>query len=350
MIKRKRIIFTCGLMIVLLITMGCGSDQPAQAPGDTVPVKTAAVTREALAVPIYTSGQLYPEAVVKLSFKVGGLIGALHVDEGQAVKKGQLLASLDLSEIEARHNQAINARLKAQRDLERVRNLHRDRAATLEQLQNVETAFKVTQSNVKIAAFNLEHSRIKAPADGKILERLAEESEMIGVGMPVFVFGSTESQWIIKVGVSERDIVRLTLGDSASLTFDAYPGREFNASVTGASNAIDPASGTFEVELSLLKGETEGLKMAAGFVGKARIEPSTRETFFVIPVDAVVEGDGDQGAVFTVKNGRAEKIKITLAHIFPTTAAVRSGLENISQVVTSGASYLRGGSRVKVVR
>jgi len=336
-------------VIVIFILMtgitGCRSKKPDQPKTDAIPVKTAAVLRQEVAVPVYTSGRLYPKAMVKLSFKVGGLIDKLVVDEGDTVRKGHLLASLDLSEIDARFNQARNGWLKAQRDLKRVENLFKDRAATLEQKQNAKTAFEVAESNLKIAAFNLEHARIKAPAKGKILKRFAEEGEMVGVGSPVFLFGSTENRWIVKAGVSERDIVRLTLKDNASVQFDAYPGRQFAASVTEISESIDPASGTYEVEVAV---DDEGLKMAAGFVASVRMVPSRTDTCFVIPVDAIVEGEGSDGIVFTVKDNKAVKLKIKVAHIFPQQVAVHTGLEGIKNVVTSGAAYLTDGSPVNV--
>lgn len=349
----KKINRSIVLMFVVTISFfgiiaNCGGAVKEQPKEDIIPVKTVKVVQKELPIPVYTSGQLYPKAMVKLSFKTGGIIGKLNVEEGQSVRKGQLLATLDLSEIDARYKQAKNAWLKAERDLKRVENLYKDRAATLEQRQDVQTAFDIAQSNLKIAQFNLQHSRIKAPANGKILKRMVETGEMIGAGMPVFVFGSTENNWVIKTGVSERDIVRLNAGDSAEVRFDAYPDRRFAASVTEIPNAIDFSSGTYEVELTLDNGSSDGLKLAAGFVGKARIEPSARETYFVIPVDAVVEGEGSRGVVFTIKDNKAVKLHVTVVHMFPETAAVSSGLEDIPVVVTAGAAYLRDGSKVKI--
>jgi multidrug efflux system membrane fusion protein len=345
------------LMVILIIIpaifslmAGCGAE-PREAPqGDAVPVRTAVVSRQRLAIPIYTSGKLFPGSMSQLSFKIGGIIGRLEVDEGDTVKRGQLLAALDLAEIEARHRQARNAWLKAQRDADRVKNLYRDRAATLEQLQDVETAYKVAEDNLKIAVFNLEHSRIHAPASGKILKRFAEAGEMIAAGSPLFLFGSTETRWVVKAGVSERDLVRVALNDEAVIQFDAYPGKSFAARVSEISQAIDPVSGTYGVELTLEGAGEQELKLAAGFVGKTRIEPSTRETYFVIPVDSIVEGEGNRGVIFTAKNNTAVKVNIEIAHLFPETAAVRSGLEGIPSVITSGAAYLRDGSPVQEIK
>lgn len=347
--KAIKLSITLVIIMILVLMVGCGSTPEKDPNGGVIPVKITAVTRQELSIPINTSGRLYPKAMVKLSFKVGGIIGELHVDEGDTVKKGKLLASLDLSEINARYSQAKNAWLKAQRDLQRVKNLYNDRAATLEQLQNVETAFQVAESNLKIAKFNLVHSYIKAPTNGEVLKRMAEEGEMIGIGLPVFLFGSTEDQWVIKAGISERDIVRIRLKDEALVQFDAHPGKQFAAAVTEVSHALDPASGTYEVELALSDTSDEGLRLAAGFVGKVKIEPSARETYFVIPVDSIVEGEGNYGIVFTIREDKAVKVNIEVAHIFPETAAVRSGLEDIQTVVTAGAAYLRDGSSVRVI-
>jgi RND family efflux transporter MFP subunit len=332
------------VIAAIIIITGCNGNGVEQPPVEVVPVKTAVVKLEDISIPVHTSGRLYPKAMVKLSFKTGGLIDKIYVDEGDTVKKGQLLASLDLSEINARVNQARNGFLKAERDLKRVENLYKDRAATLEQLQNVKTAFEVAESDLKIAKFNLEHSRIKAPANGKILKRLSEAGEMTGPGSPAFLFGSTADQWVVKAGVSERDIVRIALKDGATVEFDAYPGKQFSAVVTEISESMDPAGGTYEIEMAV---NDEGLKLAAGFVAKVRIEPSEKNTYHVIPVDSIVEGEGSEGIVFTVKNNKAVKLKIMVAHIFPETVAVRSGLENVKVVVTSGAAYLTDGIQVK---
>ncbi|MCP4218477.1 MAG: efflux RND transporter periplasmic adaptor subunit [bacterium] len=337
-----------GLLVLLpFLFTGCGPEEKEQAKEIVIPVKTARVTGNDISIPVHTSGRLYPKSMVKLSFKVGGIIEQLYVEEGDTVKKGSLLATLNPAEIKALHSQAKDGRQKAERDLKRVRNLYKDRAATLEQMQNAETAFQVAESNLTIASFNLTHSRIKAPAGGKILKRLSEKGEITAAGTPIFIFGSTDNAWVVKAGVSERDIVRIARNDSAVVRFDAYPGKEFKAVVSEVADSIDPAAGTFEVELSV---ENEGKKFAAGFVGRVGIEPSAVERFFIIPVDSVVEGEGSDGVVFTVKDNKAQKLNIKVAHIFPTKIAVSAGLENIDVVVTSGAAYLNDGSQVKVTR
>jgi RND family efflux transporter MFP subunit len=271
------------------------------------------------------------------------------VDEGEAVTKGQLLARLDLSEIESQVEQARSALEKAQRDLKRAEDLHKDKAVTLEQLQNIRTAHQVAESQLKVAEFNLRYAEIHAPAKGRILRRLMEENEMVAAGTPIFFFASTERDWIVRAGVSDRDLVRLRLNDPAVLRFDAYPGETFQAHVSEIAESSDPMTGTYEVEL---KVDAMDKKLVSGFVAQLDISPSSKEMYTIIPIEAMVEADGRQGFVFTVdeSTNRARRIPMTIGFLFEDKVAVASGLEDITFVVTEGAPYLIEGTQVEIVK
>ena len=88
------------------------------------------------------------------------------------------MAQLDLSEIEAHSDQARAAFEKAGRDLARVKKLYDDNVTTLEQLQNATTAFEIASSQVRVAEFNLHHSSIFAPVNGKILKRFVNNTNL----------------------------------------------------------------------------------------------------------------------------------------------------------------------------
>jgi len=337
------------LTIVFLLFIGfsfftCSSRKEEKEIEEIIHIKTAAVKTADVSIPVHTSGMLFPKEQIKLSFKTGGIIDRIHVGEQKAVKKGELLASLDLSEIEARVSQAENAFSKAERDLNRVENLYEDGVATLEQLQNVRTAYEVARSDLNIARFNLKHSKIYAPADGRILRQLVEAHEIISPGMPVFLFGATENQWVVKTGISEKYITKLNPGDSARVTFDAYPETVFNSRVSEISESIDTKSGTFEAEILV---EEQKRKFFMGFIAKADIYPSKTERVSLIPIEALSEASGMTGYVYSIKNGRAHKIRVIIAHIFGDFAAVRSGLEGTDTVITDGVSYLYEGVAVK---
>jgi multidrug efflux pump subunit AcrA (membrane-fusion protein) len=121
-----------------------------------IPVRTEIVREQLLTFPIHTTGRLSAKTESKLSFKTGGIIQKIHVDEGRSVTRGQILASLNLSEIQPKARQADLALQKAERDYERTKNLYKDSVATLEQFQDVRTALELARSNADIAKFNLE--------------------------------------------------------------------------------------------------------------------------------------------------------------------------------------------------
>lgn len=332
--------------LILIILEGCASKNEHVNNQVIIPVKIERVAKMEISIPIHTSGRLSPKALMKLSFKTGGIVDKIYVAEGSSVKRGELLASLNLAEVQARFNQAQNGYQKAERDLERVKNLFKDRAATLEQLQNCKTAFEVAQDNLNIARFNLDHSKIKAPSTGKILKKLVEVNEMIGMGHPVFLFGSTENQWVVKAGVSERDIVRIQIGDKAAVGFDSYPEKLFSATVSEISESIDPASGTYEVEMEI---NDEGEKLVAGFIARVDIVPTRKNFYTVIPVDALVDSEGNEAFVFTAEGEKARKIKVKIAHLFTDRVAVDSGLDGVETVITDGVAYLSDGTSIKII-
>jgi RND family efflux transporter MFP subunit len=344
--KSMKLIYVILVSSTLFYFSGCGTSKKPDSEKPVIFVKTAPVKQEMISFPVNTSGILASPKEMKLSFKVGGIIQKIQVDDGDRVQKGQLLASLEKSEIEAMAQRARSGYEKALRDFERVSSLYQDSVATLEQKQDTETALQVAKSNLEIADFNLKHSSIFAPSEGKIIKRLAENNELIETGTPVFIFGSTEGAWIIRTGVSDRDVVRLQYGDSAVVSFDAYPGESFYAEVTEISQSADPYTGTFEIELTL---DQQGKNLVFGFVADIHIFPRAGRQYYVIPIEALAEANAKTGTVFYVnKQNTAGKTTVQIADVFDDQIAIQSGLEGITTVVTDGSAYLRDGATVQI--
>jgi len=340
-----RVIQWCALGLVLVTA--CQKDSKNGSMKQSVPVRTAAVTVHDLSEAVRTSGFLSSEAQTKLSFKTGGIVDRLYAKEGERVRKGQVLAALKLDEIRAMVEQAKNGYEKAERDFSRAQNLYEDSVATLEQVQDARTGLNVAKSNLEIAEFNLNHSRIEAPSDGRILKRLAEENELIGPGYQAFLFGTDGTAWVVKAGVIDRDAVRLNLGDSASVVFDAFPGQRFAGTIRTMAGAPDPTSGLFEVEIDVRKGPHNFIN---GLFADAEIFPSAKRKYRMIPFEALVEATGLVGSVYTVsKDSLARKIPVTIGFLTERTVAVEKGLENVDRVITEGSAYLDEGIPVKVI-
>jgi len=337
------------LIWILLFTLSSCRNEPAGPVKEIVTrVRTKPVESETISLPVHTSGILAASEEMKLSFKAGGLVATINVKEGDMVKQNRVLAKLNLSEVRATVNIAERSYEKANRDWERAKNLYNDTVATLEQFQNASTALDVAKANLEIARFNLRHSTINAPADGTILKQLVRENELISAGYPVFLFGVSGESWKIKSGLSDRDIVNINTGDSASVAFDAWPGVKFPAEVEQISGLSNPMTGTYDVELNL---GGSGYKLAAGFIASLDIFPSKKLTVLKVPVGSIVDADGEAGYIFTVdQSGKAEKMRINIISITGTSAAVSGIPGNVNEVISEGAAYLKDGMKVMIVK
>jgi multidrug efflux system membrane fusion protein len=311
-------------------------------------VKMGIVKTDRISLPVHSSGIVTSSRETRLSFKTGGLIAQINVEEGARVRKGDVLATLNLSEIQSQLIQVKNGYEKALRDYTRAKNLYTDSVATLEQLQNAETGMNVAKANLDLVEFNLDHSRIIAPDNGTILKRLAETNEMIAPGYPVFVFGTDARFWKIKTGLADRDFVKIQTGDSARVTMDAWPGVTFTAIVSQISESANPLTGTYEIELELQSG---GYKLASGFVANLEIHPARRQLFNVIPVESLVQAEGHTGYVYVVNDSMiARKVKVEVSAVYGSDVTISKGLEKVTAVVTEGAAYLSEGDHVEIVK
>lgn len=341
----KNIILTC---LLALTIAACSQDENQDQQSNIIPVKYEEVKSEKYSVPVHSTGILTTTTETKLSFKVPGIIDEIFVNAGTSVSRGKLLAKLNLSEIESHLTQAKEGLEKAERDYRRIKNLYDDDVVTKEQLQNMNTALEVAKSILKAAQFNYDHSSIYAPLDGKILHRLAEEKELVGAGTPVFLFGSNGGGWIVKVGVSDREVIKLNPGDNAEVNLDAYPGKIIKGKITEIAGTADPMTGIFPVEVTLDKTK---LILISGFVCKVDLFPGDNEELKSVPINSLVEADGNKAFVFAANPVKTEAVKIhvEIAYISQEKAFVRSGLNEVNYVITDGASYLVNGSKIKLI-
>ncbi len=246
---------------------------------EAVAVHVAPVRVERMALPVNATGTLGAKEEVALSFKIGGVVARVMVDEGRAVRAGEVLATLDLGEIDPGVARARSAAEKAERDLARARRLYADSVATLEQVQNAETARDVAVAELQGVSFNRRHAVITAPSAGVILRRHAEPGELVQAGATILPLGSDARGHVLRVGLPDRDVVRVRRGDHAIARFDAIPGRLFEGTVTEVAVAADPATGTYRVEVSL--PGAGGL--ASGLVGTVEIRPAAEQSVALVP-------------------------------------------------------------------
>jgi RND family efflux transporter MFP subunit len=312
-------------------------------------VRSEATTSGPAAPTIRTNGMLVNKDELRLSFKVGGVVSRITVQEGQRVKRGQRLAEIEQAEINAQVEQARQLADKSDRDVVRAEKLFADRLISQGQLDDLRTQAAVTKAALQTAEFNWGYASIVAPQDGTILRRLIQERELVAAGTPVLVLGAQDRGYVVRVGLADREIVQVRIGDTASVELDAHPGETFSAEVLEVASGADERSGMFQVELRL---HPTKLRLVSGLVAKVLLTPSSAQAGqrVYVPIAAIVEGDGRRASVFVLDSAggqhTAKRRAVEVAFIEGVSVALAGGLQAGEQVVTDGALYLEDGERV----
>ena len=340
-------------LAAILVLYSCKEQDKVKNPlgeADIIPVKISSVSALGLAQKISATGLVSTENEAKYSFKIGGVISRVFVEEGQFFRKGQLLATLNSTEISAGLTQASLNVDKTQRDYERAVSLYKDSVYTLEQLQNTKTALDIALKEKETVAFNEHYSKIYAASDGFVSKKIAGEGEVIGPGMPVLAINETQknNNYILKVGVTDREWAAINPGQTATVTLDGYADKKFDAFVFRKSQAADPTLGSFQIELKL---KLTDIKPAVGMFGKAEISTSRDENVKVIPYASLVEADGDKAFVFALEGAnKVRKIPVTISRVDNQQVYLKDGLDGVEEIVISNSAYLNEKSTIKIIR
>jgi len=313
-------------------------------PSSAFYVRTVAIENSQLNDVIHITGIIQSDTDAKPSFKTGGVIANTYVKEGDAVKKGQLLAKLNMTEVEAQATQAQFALDKAKRDQQRLQNLYADSVATLEQMQNASTAVEIAQKTLQIAQFNVAYSEVRAPIDGKIVTQMLHEGEIAAPGLPVYyIMGVKASDWKLVAGLTDKNWSRVAAGNKAKISLDAYPELDITGIVKRLSDVANPLSGTFDAEITI---PAKDKRIAAGMLAHVEILPTAGRAYPVIPIEALVSSNGQSGVVYIPNNGRAEKRIVQIQQFDGERVAILSGLENATEVITAGSGFLENGDAI----
>jgi len=348
----KKITGLSAVLVVAILLLSCNtknSKKEAETSNDIVSVRVESLQKEKRDYIIHTSGQLTTNDETYLSFKSDGVVNSILVKEGDHIHKGQLLAMLDLMEINAKVKQAELNVEKTQRDYTRTGNLYKDSVATLEQLQNSKTVYEGAIHQLDAAKFNRIHSEIRAFEDGYVLRKFVNAGQVVTSGSPILqTNGAGKSEWALKAGLSDKEWSAVSINDSATIVTDVTGNQKLKAIVIRKTEGADPYTGSFVVELKITSKNVPYL--ASGLFGRAQINASAKKELWLIPYEALLDGNGSNGYVYvTNDNKTAQKISVEIESLSKEGIYISKGLENAKNLIIAGSPYLKENSLISIV-
>ena len=242
---------------------------------------------------VQRTGTLDFKRTQNVSFKSNGYLTQLGVDSGDYFVKDQLLASLDIEELNARKNASYAKLLQAKRDVGRVKKLLKQMLSSERELDIATTLVETTRAEYQVDHYNLDKAEIFAPFDGVVLSRNTELGELQSPGQQVFTIAALENNYVVKVALTESEVGQVYLDQAVQVLFNKI-GR-IDGVVTKIPAMANVAGHLFEIEVSLPSlSINHGL--VAGQLAEVNIDFTSDNVVFKLPIKALMSVD---------KNGRA---------------------------------------------
>jgi membrane fusion protein (multidrug efflux system) len=337
---------TSSLLAVLaaLALVGCGSEEVVRNNADeSVPVELVEVARSEVSPTASYSGTVTPWRKALLGAQIQGPVERLHVDVGDRVTRGDLLAEMASEQL----TQAEAAYVAAERDWERMQSLHDKGAVTEQALDHANAGYQAARATYEMI---LESARIRAPFAGVITGRFLDEGEVFvlmpsGAGAPAMLEISKTDTVKVVIEVAERERPFVKRGLSAAVTVGNHDRRSFDGRVKRVDPDLDRMSRTSTAEIVVLNRDGA---LTSGSFADVEIALAPRAALLV-PRDALVrqEGTGVFYA-YVVEGGIAHRRDLVLGSSFGESVEVLDGLSSGDRVVEAGRYRLHDGSQVVV--
>ena len=310
-----------------------------------VPVKIFSVEQQNLNRRIKINGVLSAQRQVTVLAETAGQVEQIYKEVGDTISQGTPLALVDATVISSQLETARASLANSRRDLARFKVLAQSGAAAQQTVDQLTVAVEAAKANVVALRKQLGNTTVKSPQNGVVVRRMVEVGSVIGGGSPTFVVADL-SDMIMKIGLTEMEIVQVKLGMSAKVRIDALS-RDFNAVIHTIGIAAD-MSGRYSVDVLITDPEAEGV-LRPDLAGSVSFELPSLEKAVVIPREALVSGIKDP-KVYVVKEGRAVLRRIVLGMVEGTNAVVQEGLVLGDRVVLTGHNNLFENAAVRVLQ
>ena len=281
-------------------------------------------------VQAYVKNNIAPQSVNRIK--------KINVEVGDFVKKGQVLAEMDLIQLQQAELQMQNKEI----EYKRLKALYDAGGLSQSDLDAIELAYKVSKTQYENL---LENSVLLSPINGVVTARNYDVGDMYAMSAPVFTVEQIVPVKLL-VGISESDYSKVKKGDSVEITADAIPGKTFYGKITRIYPTIDPAKRTFTVEVVV---DNNYKTLRPGMFARVTVKFGVNNNV-VIPDVAVVkqQGSGERFVYVLNEDGTVSYVKVVLGRRMGAEYEVLEGLKDGDKVVTGGQIRLKDGVKVSV--
>jgi RND family efflux transporter MFP subunit len=362
---------TCSIAILAVLITSCSKEEEKVPEKKVVrPVKIMTVTSSGEALKRKFPGRVRAAKRVDLAFQVGGTLIKLPVDEGQEVKKGQLVARVhpkdfqtDLRNAEGQLAKAKAALQLAQTEYERVVRIRKKDPGAVSQamvdrrreaVNKAQADIQSLQASVDAAKDQLSYTYLRAPFSGVISRRYVDNYQEVRAKQPIVSLDDI-SYLEILVDVPEIVMASVRKGGStkAVAEFAAAPGRQFPLTIKEYATRADPRTQTYQVTLQMPR--PKGINILPGMTATVHGSPPVEQKGddrFVVPAIAVFADEAGTSHVWVVDKDtmKVHKRKVTSGDLTGTDSIrIIDGLRPGEMIAVAGASQLREGMQVRAM-
>lgn len=324
---------------------------------DTVTVAVASVrvvypSKKTMDPNISLPGNIEAIEQASLFAHIGGYLKKLYVDEGDHVKKGQLLAEIEAPDIIEEYNK-VKAELEFKKvTKERYDKLLKDGVISEQEYDTVNSTYDESRARYEAAAANMAYTSIRASFDGSIARRYKYPGDLISASTtgngqsPIFLL-INESHLRVAINIPQSDTANVKIGNVVDIKVDTYPDDTFHGTVSRVDDLLDSTTKTERVLIDL---ENPDRKLHAGMFATVilHFDHKVSSSVVTVPAEAVEAEDGKY-FVYENQNGTAHKLAVAIGLKKDDLVEVISGLDEKSPVILRGMTTLKDGDTVKVL-
>jgi RND family efflux transporter MFP subunit len=265
---------------------------------------------------IYATGTVEPTVMLPVAPRVAGRITELRVDEGRRVRKGEVLARLDTSDLDSTVEELTARARYARSEFDRVAALVQRGVAAVSDRDRTRADLDAAEAALRRARAQRDFMVLTSPAVGEVIRRDGEVGQFIPVGQAVFYL-SCCAPLRVTADVDEEDIPRVYAGQKVVLRADALPGRTFDGQVGDVTPKGDPVARSYRVRIRL----ATPAEFKVGMTVDANVIVAERQNALLIPSSAI-----KNGSVWVVRDGRLARRPVTVGVSGPTDSEILAGL------------------------